>query len=329
MDKTMERRPEDWRVGFRSGFFSVPKEKEAGQELALNREFCWAGHRWRIPAVYLCREGLVLDLCMQQDPDPVGQFLDRWRPRLQQEPEYFPQLQQQMEWENPLGISPAGRLVWDGQDLPCAGRSGVYYYSMVSAEEANPRARRVVDHYRLDPAFCWGLHRLRFGWGEEIGFPAALPARLELCLEEPLVPVPGPCFVASRPGDSLSFVHPVTGQPGLLKVQWLRRQQLDSPCRDGLCYPSQALAMGYTLSPNPEAEELTVEDTAPSDAPRRPDGTPEPGAWSMFLPIAPDAAERTVCSSLHFEPVDRVQWQLVFHCRRFAPAVVPLVFSGH
>ena len=36
-----------------------------GKSLRTEKEFEWAGHEWRIPAVYSCGKGLVIDFCMR------------------------------------------------------------------------------------------------------------------------------------------------------------------------------------------------------------------------------------------------------------------------
>ena len=54
-----------WKVCFKTNYWGTQKGTDPGEELCLDREFEWNGHRWQIPALYRCRQGLVVDFAME------------------------------------------------------------------------------------------------------------------------------------------------------------------------------------------------------------------------------------------------------------------------
>ena len=59
----------EWKVYFNGNFWGHHGKDRAGIEIPLGKEFTWANHSWVIPAAYSCSKGLVMDFCMQVDPE--------------------------------------------------------------------------------------------------------------------------------------------------------------------------------------------------------------------------------------------------------------------
>lgn len=76
MGKALKDAP--WNVWYDGGFQRTDGEGPAGEELPLHQEFDWAGRHWVLPALYRCEEGLVLDLCMEIDPEELRRFAEKW-----------------------------------------------------------------------------------------------------------------------------------------------------------------------------------------------------------------------------------------------------------
>lgn len=83
----------EWKVFFEGDFWYHSGRDHAGKELRTEKEFEWAGHEWRIPAVYSCGKGLVIDFCMRADRDALRAFMEEWE--LPGEP-VLPQLQREL-----------------------------------------------------------------------------------------------------------------------------------------------------------------------------------------------------------------------------------------
>ena len=47
------------------------KDRQPGRPLNVQRRFIWAGRPLYVPAVYLCAEGIVIDLCRRVDPEAI------------------------------------------------------------------------------------------------------------------------------------------------------------------------------------------------------------------------------------------------------------------
>ena len=96
---------------------------------------------------------------------------------------------------------------------------------------------------------------------------------------------------------------------------------------EDLEYPSFYQAITYTGEPDISAEDLTVQDCAKGDQPRRKGaGSKEAGSSVLASSVAlvpmyavEDGEEpkvRSAYSSLWFGPVDRVEWRAVFHIKK-------------
>lgn len=92
-----EESPQEWAV-----YYDHDRSGRAGQEVPVRADFLWNGNPCHIPAIYLCGKGLVIDFCMQVEPERMRAFLDQWpdpdgRERSEDE-------QEQMRAKNPLAF---------------------------------------------------------------------------------------------------------------------------------------------------------------------------------------------------------------------------------
>ena len=67
-----------WKVCFETNYWGTQKGTDPGEELCLDREFEWNGHRWQIPALYRCRQGLVVDFAMEVPQEELRAFMKKW-----------------------------------------------------------------------------------------------------------------------------------------------------------------------------------------------------------------------------------------------------------
>ena len=54
-----------------------PRKQRPGRELPIRLAFSWGGAEWRIPAVYVCAQGLVVDFVRRGPPRPVPDLFVR------------------------------------------------------------------------------------------------------------------------------------------------------------------------------------------------------------------------------------------------------------
>jgi len=144
--------------------------------------------------------------------------------------------------------------------------------------------------------------------------------------------IAGQHFATPAVGDSISLTHPLTGESYTLTVHEVEQQELPEHAFNdpNMEYPSHLLAMSYSLEPDIHDRGFMIQDCGEGDRPRQKKRDPnefEPVVFAHAAavgviggadgPTAVLVGQRTrklhaVCSSLHFEPVDEVEWRAVF-----------------
>mgnify|MGYP006911757823 CR=1 FL=1 len=332
--------PQPWRVFFDGGFNGRGKGR-AAEELPLNREFEWAGRRWRIPCLYLCGRGLVLDLCMRVEPSALQAFAAKWDISVLygQEASLSSEQRMLLALDNPLYLEFRCVPHVNARALH-AVRSWATVYARLSPEAAvEDQAVNAVQHYGLDPEAAWVIRRFSFPWAT-----ARKPRirTLSVTLSQDEVSLPGPHFSVTGPGDTVSFSF--EGQDCRLTVQEYEAQQMDwssMPDKE-VQRPEHYVAMSYTLAPELPDGCMDIADCDDGDRPRRPSagpGLPEALSYAAVIGIISPASQslpprfgqkgqgrlRAACSSLHFEPVERVTWRMVFRRRQFDDNILDLL----
>lgn len=326
------KRPQ-WKVYANGGFCSRGEaHARPGRELSLDKEWVWAGRRVRIPAVYVCGSALVLDVCIEVDPALVNAFLQS---ASQGTPSY--EEQERMPPENPLQIELDAVLQWNGHAIRSRAGSSVCWMApdcLPQAEGNEPTARWVLEHYGLDASRCWVFWRL--------SFPRTVRRKpvireLAVTLMEGPKSIPGPCFRIHEAGESVSFVHPVTGTTHRLKV--LESQPVVvEPLRTtpGRCDPTHLVILRYTIEP-PVAGTCSLCDVSAGDAPQQTDGVDVMpvsdlaegaigGADGPTVLFFGDTNSRhTVASSRYIRPPEAVEWRLSFRIQTVEDCTVPLI----
>lgn len=329
-----------WMVTFEGGFWR--HRGRAGTELPLCKDFTWAGHHWRIPSAYLCSQGLVLDFCMQVEPSAIEAFMDAWNLRSEHQGEQlFSQQQQlQLQRDNPLQLDFTSIVHANGKKLVNAHGYGTSYNPCMGPDDtANQEAMQVIHHYGLDPHFGWVILRAAYPWATKRKPDLR---RLSVTMIQDPVFTPGPQFQVQRPGDTVVFFY--GDQAHTLTVQEYEAQTMDWSRMSGwdLAYPSHYIAMTYTITPELPDGILSLADCDDGDGPRQlpsQPGQPVSTACTMVMGIPGgaddstpipfvDRGDRTLhaaCSSLHFQPVEHVEWRLMFYEKQFGDITVDLL----
>lgn len=338
------------KVYFNGSFRGHHGRDHAGKEIQINQTFDWAGHRWFIPAAYSCGKGLVIDFCMQAAPEAIQNFIKKWNLSPENDScTFFTEEQQmQMELENPLCLHFTPYIEVNRKTLSCSHSCSVCLNPCLPDKNSqDSEAVRLADCYGLDPSSGWVICRNAFPWS---GSRRPEVKTLSLTMEQQPVQIPGPHFRIHSPGDSFTFLSPVSNTLHRLTVNGLESQTLpESAFRSDhftqFLYPRHCTVMSYSLSPEP-ADPITVFDCDKGDKPKK-IGTDN----SSFHPLASniccigiisgtdgsDSAvletERqkqlhTVCSALHFEPAQSdTEWRIVFNAQPFDKASFLLIYK--
>ena len=336
----------EWKVYFEGNFWWHQGKDHAGKEIPIGKQFEWAGHHWLIPAAYSCSKGLVIDFCMRVEADEIRAFMKKWN--LTQENDalenFTREQQMELELDNPLCLHFNPRLDLNDHELRAShGCAVTYNPCLPDGMGIDLEAKWAVEHYGLDTSYGWVVCRDAFPW---VSKRRPEIRTLSLTMDQQLVSIPGPHFTVKAPGDSFSFVHPVSRVVYTLTVQELEQQTLpkNSFGSGRWFYPTHFTAMSYTLSPE-ASERITVSDCDDSDKPLEimPDHdsfAPSASSNAACIGIIGGADGPTAvvfgassqgkpcatCSALHFEPVQHdIEWRITFHEKTFDDYTVALI----
>lgn len=330
----------EWKVYFDGNFWGHHGRERAGKEISLDRQFVWDDEVGNIPAIYTCSKGLVVDFCIQVPAAHIRSFMDKWNLSIENDGTDFTDEQRmQIDAENPLAININSKVVLNGTVLSGSHGCGVSW-NPCFPEGYGLEAKSVTLHYGLDPACGWVIWRSAFPWTKKRK-PQITTLSVTL-MQEP-VAMSGPHFHVPAPGQRIEFKHPTTSAQHTLTVQEYEQHEMslehfDSQNQE---FPTHYTVMSYTLSPDLPDGAFTVTDCLPSDQPRQKLTNPnEPQAsGSICLGIigGADGSNAIIfggsgqgklhvaCSALHFEPVDDVDWRMVFHEQRREDVTVELI----
>ncbi len=338
----------DWKVYYDGNFWGNHGKARAGKEIPLAKRFDWAGREWRIPAIYACSRGLVIDFCMRAQAEALHAFMEKWELGWENGADKRLTREQQMqrELDNPFCLDFQPKLMLDGRELRMShGCSVCYCPRLPDGSTGEREAEWAVEHYALDTACGWTIFRYAFPWGS-----TRRPAlkSLSLTMVQQPASLPGPHFRADTSGSTFSFSHPANGAGYTLTVREIERQVLPQSVfgSDEWKYPTHCCTMCYTICPEIPSGRLTVEDCAEGDRPiKKEKSKPQP----PYVPAAAADAgvigfiggadgpvvscsgagenenQCVACSSLHFSPAQSVEWRLVFHEKQWEDKTVNLI----
>lgn len=297
-----------WAVYFYGTTAHHPSRSRPGDAIPIRRSFSWGEDTWHVPAIYPCTAGLVMDLCTEVDPERMYSFIQKWDLLNEDKHTYTLEEQDQIQSEHPLSHNFSAALTLNGRPLTHKSSSG---FGWIPGLEAPDSTKQFLDHYQLNPERAWSFHRLRFLWATK-----RRPAirTLSLTLSQAPVAIPVGRFASTAPGQNTKFRHPVTGKTHTLTVVDWKPQTLD--LREAAQNsPNHCLVIGYTLTPPLAKEAFSLRDCAPDDA----DGP----TCAIFT--VPKGGIRAACSSLHFQPVEQVEWRMLVHEKTREDMIVTLL----
>ena len=331
--------PPEWKVVYQGGFWM--QKGRAGKEVAVDKQFAWGEETWHIPAVYLCREGFVIDFCIEVEPERIRQFIEKWDLLNVCEDEFTETQRAQVLSENPLVIGFNAAAKMDGTQIRQQHGCAVSWIpeSCLSEDFRNENeARRVLEHYGCDLTRGWSIHRMSFPWPDKR--PRSIKS-LNLTLEREMTDIFGAVFGVPAAGESVALTNPVTGQEHILTVHEREPHKMDQSIfhDDSMEYPTHCVGLTYTIFP--ELQDFYLRDCDNGDSSRmkhpNPGGPISMGAVGVIGMIKSDshhtylhpdgtpAKACAFCSSLHFEPVKKLELNIVFREKRIPDIEVRLI----
>lgn len=331
-------------VRFGDNYWGSKRRGNASEKVIVNKYFTWAGRDWRIPAVYICEEGIVVDYCVRILLEEIQSFLGKWSPRMQDS--LSDEEQMRAEQENPFQLEFREKAWINGVESPERSSCGTAWYpsclheaefaeSPDGVREAALEVFKSVEEelmevYECNRNFGWKFWRSSFAWPEGVKDLASL----EIVLGKEPMSYPGPHFKSGpgAEGNTMEFIHPGTGVKHMLTVHGWEKNSLPEHVIENmpsartkiLKAPGEFIVMQYSVEPEISQEELQIHDCAPSDPPviekKCAAGSVSviggaSGPTSIFLAgkskdKCPDC--RCALSSLHYEAVEDVEWRMEF-----------------
>lgn len=328
-------RDKPWEVFFDGGYFGKRKNSgHPGKEIILNARFTWNDEIWHIPSVYIFAKGLVADFCVEIDPEREKKFIEKWEPSRIAEEHLTREQHRQIDNENPLNIEFRPHLTVNGKKLkPKSGTSTSWIpTSCLPSDVRNDKqSTHIIKHYGLDETRAWSFHRTTSLWTEA---GEQTVKSLSLKLERKLIRIDGIRFKNPSVGDVITFPHPVFGTEHKLTVLEYEQQTLSSCAFTNPEYefPTHHIAMTYILEPDIPNKNFQVRDRLDNDEPKlRQQNSYEPesscdactigiiggedGPTAIILSDRKNDSKtvsHVALSALHFEPINDVEWKMVF-----------------
>jgi hypothetical protein len=250
----------EWKVYFSSSFGERGgRGEKAGQELPLDVAFPWDGRLWRVPAVYLCSKGLVLDLIATATAEEMQAYVQKWESM----GELSPSEELAAEAESPLRDDFVPSVYINGQ---CSRMKRMTTLTMLAQEcGLSPTDRQALSHYGLDEQTRTLLCRAAFPW---VTSKKPMLRSLQLCMSRRPVTLTGEAFTVSGEGERVTVLHPTSVVAHTLTVCDVQRSEMpQSAATAQYKLPSHSVQMLYTLSPDLPDSEFSLRDVRRNDMP--------------------------------------------------------------
>ena len=338
---------DNWNVYFQSDFHGrcgrAGSRGKRGIEIRLDREFTWCGHRWIIPAVYLCGQGLVIDFCVESSQDAIRAFMSKWSDIITDSTCSIPAEDlERIESENPLDLQFRPCVVVNGRRLQdYHGHSAIYNPCIGDSHNGTDESTYAANHYGLNSSSAWTIWRYSFPWSTT---RKPNVKSLSLSLSQTPVSIPGPVFTADI-GKEIPFTRPSTNTDHVLKVLSLEPREIDKtfsiPCFE---VPRNYISMTYSISPTLPEDAISVTDhfkgdnkrpvsysqqsSSPSDTDRADSiGIIGGSDGPIAIIINEDHPENThiAFSSLRFELQKNIEWLITFHEKECDDIILDLI----
>ena len=289
------------KVYFGAGFHPHSGRDHAGSRLNLDCHFSWDGTLCRVPAIYLCAGGLVLDLLVRVEPEQIARFTQRWGAKLRTDTRLSSDEQLLCKADDPFSPDIIPRLIVNGKALTAVRVDSVRFNPHPDCcPPTMPEADTLTELYGCDRSCGWLIVRASFLWATR-----KKPAlhSLSLTLEHQPRPVPGVHFIARYAGQQFVFTHPFTGNEHRLTVLSVVH---DTPGRTHLT---------CALTPDLPSHELLICDSRAA----------VPEAAEPALLRTSDAMLHEAFSDPPFVTGEAPEWKLVFCLSRSAPVSLILM----
>ena len=324
--------PTEWAVYYDYGFWNKNAKGKPGEEIVLNKSFTWGDEIWHIPAAYSCSQGLVIDFCVEIQPEKEKSFIDKWYSVFSKEEDISYEIREQFEQEHPIDVKFKTCLQVNGKPIIANNSSSINWIPeccLPDGVRCERESKEIIKHYGLDETRAWSFHRISYAL-EATRKPEIKSINLKL--ERQPAKIEGIHFKNPSVGDVITFIHPFYSTEHKLTVLGYDKQ--DFPTRgfqqEEYEFPTCHTAMIYTLEPNILGNKFMVRDCRQNEQPKRkPKSIYEPqanydacsigiiggadGPTAVFTSSTHSLEQHVALSSLRFKHTEDIEWKIVFY----------------
>ena len=307
----------EWSVNFEGNFWGG--FGWGSKNVPIHQSFQYCGYTCVVPYIYLCPEGVVIDYCTSVDPETVLEFLKKWNlnERMHYDDFTLEEIEAIQE-EHPLNSSfEADWIKINGILLSRAHGSSMSYMPECCSQfvdKEQETEQLYIQRYGLDDKKAWNIRRLSYPWETE---KSSSIESLVLHITSDEKSFEGIHIVNPKKGDRFNFKHPLTECEHSLTVLDYEKQIMDGKHfqDDDFEHPKHFVAMQYKIDPDIPMKKVSISDCSQGDSPRIKKNSDIIGGAvgvAVLVKTDKDPGYRTVCSSMHFEPLNHIEWRMTF-----------------
>lgn len=326
------RKPKAWKVYFDKGLYAPASRGRAGEEIRVGRSVTLNGDEWRIPSIYVCPRGFVVDILHIVDNAKYAEFYDGNCFLVQYGDDIPEGERRRIESENPLNVDPNAALIVNGKTLVGSGGTSCVYDPVPEHGETEDTALAVKEHYSLDEAHTVVIWRLNFA-GK---FRADEISSAEIVMTADMK------LVRSIPvgaGGATEFEFP-EGERHTLRISEVTPVDIGDVVSGGMRLPRYMTSVAYRIEPDLPREVCRLCDYNRSDIPMNDaaGGSDSHAAIGIIggadgptvvlggaVVKGTDESCRGVSSSLSFDRNRVPDWHLELYSRPFEGVRIPLI----
>lgn len=317
-------------VYFGSNFWDDRKYEKPLREVLVYTDFRWEELSGMVPAVYICEEGAVVDVCIRIPVEKAEAFLEKWNQERRLSSDMTDEDYEEMERDNPFSLSFRMNMTVNGEKLSeTSGCSTGWHPLQTESENIEREAEVLMEEYGCDRSSAWLFSR----WcGRFSKKKTEIPESIEMTLDFQPWEVPfTAAYFETEEGckeQEIEIKNPRTGELYRILLHGceageVREEQLPQSMTR---WPFRYQMLSYSILPEPSHARFQIVDCARSDQPREIHGEEdktccavsviggEDGPTAVFFAgKSKERKKRAAMSALHFEKVSRVRWRAVFY----------------
>ncbi len=312
--------------------FSLFKKEDGercGEELTINKSFCWNGYNWTVPAVYVCEKGFVLEIFAEIDKKIAEDFISKWE-FVEKGDDVSAETLRQIEKDNPFALDYNVELLLNGKTLRQKEGKGWSYIG--KKEEAESEILSILEYYglSLDGYYVY----------KEAYFPYSLNNKptikdLKMTLKKYPEELFGDEFFVEKSSDRIEIVSPVTRNKHVLTVIDKNSEELQIDSFDGKVFPKYITTLTYAIVPDISDKIFRIADCKQSDQPICDTNKNESssigiiggadGPTAVILSNKNDGMCHTAVSALTHTPQEKVCWRPIFKVKTVEDFEISLI----